>query len=128
MMDFISEYAVIIVIAITLSMLALALHGLKGSKKVIGETKDWLSRERWKGELRETKLKSWEQTNATYGMDHFYSFNFDLEVNGDLKEYCAAALIRANDICRLKKGLTIIVKYDEMPPKKIAVTDVLYDG
>ncbi|AVJ19861.1 MULTISPECIES: hypothetical protein [Serratia] len=129
-MNFVSQHSFLIILAalaLTFFMIFGSLRGLKGQGGDFTEIKNWLSRDRWKGDIKDASLVSWRQTNATNNFDYYFIFTFDANLDGEDKQYSAAAVVRASEIPKLKKGLPIIIKYDGNPPKKIAVMSVDYE-
>ncbi|WP_203067048.1 hypothetical protein [Serratia sp. Tan611] len=128
-MSFISQHSGLIImasLALTFFMIIGGLRGLKGQGDDLIKIKYWLSKERWKGEIKEALLVSWRQTNATNNFDYYFVFVFEISVGGKNKQYSAAAVVRVSEVSKLKAGLPIIIKYDGVPPEKIAVMSVDY--
>ncbi|MDK1706476.1 Uncharacterised protein [Serratia rubidaea] len=130
-MSFISQYSGLIImaaLALTFLMIFGTLRGLKGQGDDLTKIKHWLSKDRWKGEIKEALLVSWRQTNATNNLDYYFVFTFEMNIDGENKQYSAASVVRVSEVPKLKPGLPIIIKYDGVPPEKIAVMSVDYKG
>ncbi|MDU9353321.1 hypothetical protein PGS10_01550 [Klebsiella sp. 141153] len=104
-----------------------SLCGLKGQGGDLTELKNWLSRERWPGEIKNVSLVSWRRTNATNNFDYYFAFTFYTNIEGTTKQYNAAAVVRASEIPKLKPGLQLTIKHEGVPPKRMAVIDVNYE-
>ncbi|HBY9523154.1 TPA: hypothetical protein MJA18_000618 [Klebsiella aerogenes] len=129
-MNFIYQHSLLIVIAsVAFSFFLLfgSLRNLKGQGGDLTEIKNWLSRERWPGEIKNASLVSWRQTNATNNFDYYFVFTFEANIEGTTKQYNAAAVVRASEIPKLKPGLQLTIKHEGVPPKRMAVMDVDYE-
>ncbi|WIM55700.1 hypothetical protein P7T05_03820 [Pantoea anthophila] len=98
----------------------------KPNKNELIEIKNWKTRDEWQGNVITIEPKSWSQTDTRYGNDFFYNFNVPLTVAGKEKVYSGKGLVRPNDIHKLKRGIRVIVKYNESNPPKVAIIDILY--
>lgn len=101
--------------------------GIKINKKESSEIKDWSSRDLWKGSVTTARLISWKQLQATHNIDYFYSFTVESELDGSLKQYSAAGVVKASEAGKLRKGLVVTIKHQGVPPKKMAVIGIDFD-
>lgn len=102
-MSFISQHSGLIImasLALTFFMIIGGLRGLKGQGDDLIKIKYWLSKERWKGEIKEALLVSWRQTNATNNFDYYFVFVFEISVGGENKQYSAAAVVRVSEVSK----------------------------
>ncbi len=87
-MNFIYQHSLLIVIAsVAFSFFLLfgSLRSLKGEGGDLTEIKNWLSRERWPGEIKNASLVSWRQTKATNNFDYYFVFTFEANIEGTTK-------------------------------------------
>ncbi|MBD8454838.1 hypothetical protein IG568_21205 [Serratia rubidaea] len=112
---------------IVLLYVYVSFKGIKINKNESSEIKDWSSRDLWKGSVTTARLISWQQLQATHNIDYFYSFTVESELDGSLKQYSAAGVVKASEVGKLRKGLVVIIKHQGVPPKKIAVIGVDFD-
>ena len=123
-MNFISEYSGTIGVAVTVLIIFVSLRGLKGQKEDFQEIRDWLTKEKWQGELTTGSLKSWKQTSTTNNFDYYFIMTFEATIDGKINEHKAAAVVKASDIPKLKKGMPILVKYQNKAAGKMAVVEL----
>lgn len=119
-----SEYfmygGVILTVAVTVFFFLLE----KQHKSDVSGIKDYLSSNRWQGEVMQTNIESWKKTNARYRNNHFYDVNFFLPND---KQLCTAkSLIASDQAHMLKKGLTIKVK--KGAKGKMAVISIYFNN
>lgn len=120
-MNFLSEHSNSIALGVMLVFIFICLKGLKGQKADITEIKYWLSRDSWQGEVTTGTLREWKQTTTTHNFDPFFIVTFDANLEGGVKQYKAAAVLKVSEIPQLKKGNPVVIKYQGIPPKKMAV-------
>lgn len=125
-MDY-SDYISLSMFVIVLLYVYFSFKGIKINKNESREIKDWSSRDLWKGSVSTARLISWQQLQATHNIDYFYSFTFESELDGSLKQYSAAGVVKASEVGKLREGLVVIIKHQGVPPKKIAVIGVDFD-
>lgn len=125
-MDY-SDYISLSMFVIVLLYVYFSFKGIKINKNESSEIKDWSSRDLWKGSVTTARLISWQQLQATHNIDYFYSFTVESELDGSLKQYSAAGVVKASEVGKLRKGLVVIIKHQGVPPKKIAVIGVDFD-
>ncbi|WP_242430070.1 hypothetical protein [Kluyvera intermedia] len=121
MMTVLSEHSNLIALSVMLVFIFVCLRGLKGQKTDVMEIKYWLSRDKWQGEVTTATLREWKQTSTMHNFNHFFIVTFDANLEGRVKQYKAAAALKVSEIPHLKKGMPIMIKYQGVPPKKIAV-------
>ena len=121
MMTALSEHSNLIALSVMLFFIFVCLRGLKGQKTDVMEIKYWLSRDKWQGEVTTATLREWKQTSTMHNFNHFFIVTFDANLEGGVKQYKAAAALKVSEIPQLKKGMPIVIKYQGVPPKKIAV-------
>lgn len=126
-MNFIQECIDIFLVGVVLIIIFCSFRGIKVNKDESREIKDWSSRDLWKGSISTARLISWKQLQATHNIDYFYSFTVESELDGSLKQYSAAGVVKASEVGKLRKGLVVIIKHQGVPPKKIAVIGVDFD-
>ncbi|SFU21408.1 hypothetical protein SAMN05192562_1178 [Kosakonia arachidis] len=80
----------------------------KQDKTDVVGIKSYLSKDRWQGEVVNSKIESWQQLNARYGNDFFYEITFYLP--GDPNIHTSKALVAPGQMHLIKKGLDIQVK------------------
>lgn len=95
-------------IALSIAAIAFFYFLYKKDGTDLGELKVYLLSNRWQGDVLDSKIESWQQTNAKYGNDFFYDISFYL--NGETKLYTAKALIQPSQMHMIKKGLNIKIK------------------
>lgn len=125
-MDY-SDYISLSMFVIVLLYVYVSFKGIKINKNESSEIKDWSSRDLWKGSVSTARLISWKQLQATHNIDYFYSFTVESELDGSLKQYSAAGVVKASEVGKLRKGLVVTIKHQGVPPKKIAVIGVDFD-
>lgn len=125
-MDY-SDYISLSMFVIVLLYVYVSFKGIKINKNESSEIKDWSSRDLWKGSVTTARLISWQQLQATHNIDYFYSFTVESELDGSLKQYSAAGVVKASEVGKLRKGLVVTIKHQGVPPKKIAVIGVDFD-
>ncbi|AUP76575.1 hypothetical protein CWS02_11705 [Enterobacter sp. EA-1] len=86
-----------------------------------------MAQSNWHGPLREAQLESWQQTGAMHQSDYYFILTFTLEIAGQKQQKSAAFIIRSADIGLLKRGITVLVKYQGLHAKRIAVVEVLFN-
>lgn len=125
-MDY-SDYISLSMFVIVLLYVYFSFKGIKINKKESSEIKDWSSRDLWKGSVTTARLISWKQLQATHNIDYFYSFTVESELDGSLKRYSAAGVVKASEAGKLRKGLVVTIKHQGVPPKKMAVIGIDFD-
>ncbi|WBF45532.1 hypothetical protein [Serratia rubidaea] len=126
-MGLISEHPFIFAWSVIFILVFISIRGLRGQKDNIKEIKNWIGRDLWKGSVTTARLISWQQLQATHNIDYFYSFTVESELDGSLKQYSAAGVVKASEVGKLREGLVVIIKHQGVPPKKIAVIGVDFD-
>ena len=121
MMTTFSQHSNLIALGVILVFIFICLKGLKGQKEDVTEIRYWLSKDKWQGEVTTATLREWKQTSTTHNFDYFFIVTFDANLEGGVKQYKAAATLKVSEISQLKKGMPIVIKYQGVPPKKIAV-------
>jgi len=121
MMTTFSEHSNLIALSVILVFIFICLKRLKGQKEDVTEIRYWLSRDKWQGEVTMATLRQWKQTSTTHNFDYFFIVTFDANLEGGVKQYKAAAALKVSEIPQLKKGMPIVIKYQGVPPQKIAV-------
>ncbi|MDU6686902.1 MAG: hypothetical protein E6470_25325 [Enterobacteriaceae bacterium] len=86
--------------------------------------RDWVSREEWAGKIMHVPLESWQRTGMKRGEYYLYECYFFADFAKKRKKYRARAAVKPNDIHKLKKGLTLTVKYSDDKLPRIAVMNV----
>ncbi|MBN6033231.1 hypothetical protein [Pantoea ananatis] len=125
-MSFIIYPPFIIGVIVSLTATIVAFSVIKPQKKEMVAIKNWVSRDRWHGEILTTRLCSWSKTEAKYGDEFFYLFKFHKSVL-DERECIAAGLINGKDEHKIREGLNLEVKLQEHPSGKAAVINVVFD-
>ncbi|MEB6338034.1 hypothetical protein [Serratia rhizosphaerae] len=125
-MDY-SDYISLSMFVIVLLHVYFSFKGIKINKNESSEIKDWSSRDLWKGSVTTARLISWKQLQATHNIDYFYSFTVESELDGSLKQYSAAGVVKASEAGKLRKGLVVTIKHQGVPPKKMAVIGIDFD-
>ncbi|CAE1151612.1 hypothetical protein ACWA06_15925 [Serratia rhizosphaerae] len=126
-MSFISEYASMAVWIVAIIIVFVSFKGIKVNKEGQEEIKNWSSQNLWNGDVASAKLVSWKQLQAKHNIDYFYSFTFECDLDGGTKKYNAAAVVKVSEASKLKKGLNLTIKYQGVPPKKIAVIGIDFE-
>lgn len=134
-MNFINQYSqLIIIITIAVVAMAWALFimffppvAIKKHNNDLTAITNWLNRERWEGGVKKASLISWRQTDATNNLDCYFIFTFNADLDGKIKQYSAATVVRLAEVEKLREGLSVTVKYDQIPPQKMAVISVDYE-
>jgi len=80
----------------------------RGSAASERAAKVFLKRDSWPGELHNTRIESWQQSNILYGGNLFFDISFYLGHSQQL--YSAKALITLGQVHLLRKGLPLVVK------------------
>lgn len=80
----------------------------RGSAREMKTMKVFLTREKWRGKLHNTRIVSWQQTNMFYGNNLFVDIVFHLDNPPQL--HSAKALITPAQLHLLRKDLPIVVK------------------
>lgn len=104
----------------------LAFSTLKPNKNEITTLRDWTSREKWDGQIMKAQIEIWQQTDTKYGNDFLYDFTFTASINNVTKKYIGKGLVKPNEIHKVKKGLTLIIKYSNDNPPRLAVIAIDY--
>ena len=125
-MNLITEPSFIFGIIVTIIALGISFAAFKPNKTEVSAIKNWLSRDKWPGQIIQVPAESWRQTETKYGNDYIYDFYFSANIHGSAKKYIAKGIVRPNDIHKLKKGMLLSVKYSNDTPIKIAVISVDY--
>ena len=86
--------------------------------------RDWVSREEWVGEITHVPLESWLRTGTTRGEYYLYECYFFANFGTKRKKYRANAAVKPNEIQKLKKGLTLTIKYSDDKSPRVAVMSV----
>lgn len=110
-------------IALSIAAIAFFYFLYKKDGTDLGELKVYLSSDRWQGDFLDSKIESWQQTNAKYGNDFFYDVSFYL--NDETKLYTAKALIQPSQMHMIKKGLNIKIKKGDKD--KLAVVGIEFN-
>ncbi len=111
-------------IAVTLLIVFVSLRGLKGQKEDFQEIRDWLTKDKWQGELTTVSLKSWRQTSTTNNFDYYFIMTFEATIGGKTSDHKAAAVVKVSDVPKLKKGIPSLVKYQNKASGKMAVVEL----
>ncbi|BFO12670.1 hypothetical protein GGER_51800 [Serratia rubidaea] len=117
-MGFISEHPFIFAWSVIFILVFISIRGLRGQKDDIKEIKNWIGRDLWKGSVTTARLISWKQLQATHNIDYFYSFTVESELDGSLKQYSAAGVVKASEVGKLRKGLVVTIKHQGVPLRK----------
>lgn len=126
-MNIISEYLDLVLLVVAILIVFVSFKGVKINRDDKHEIKNWTSQSLWKGNITSAKLISWKQLQATHNIDYFYSFTFESDIEGSPKQYSAAGVVKVSEAGGLKKGLNLKIKYQDIPPKKIAVVGIDFD-
>jgi len=121
-----TETPLIIGVVVSVLGIIFAFSTLKPNKNEITTLRDWSSREKWDGKIIEASIETWHQTDTKYGNDFLYDFSFTAPINNINKKYVAKGLVRPNEIHKIQKGLTLIIKYNNDNPPRIAVVAIDY--
>ncbi|AFI90504.1 hypothetical protein EXT68_15625 [Pectobacterium parmentieri] len=127
-MSFISEYIAVLLVTFALITIFASFKGLKGQKEDSIQIQQWLTRESWKGEVAQGKLKTWKQTTTTNNYNHYYILTFEFSFGGTPRNYSAVIVLNASEVIKLKKGVPLKIKHQEIPPENIAVLSVEFDN
>jgi hypothetical protein len=122
-----SEYISIAMCIVAVLVIVVSFKGVKVNQNDRSEIKNWTSQSLWKGNITSAKLISWKQLQATHNIDYFYSFTFESDIEGSPKQYSAAGVVKVSEAGGVKKGLDLKIKYQGIPPKKIAVVGIDFD-
>lgn len=119
----------LVLLAATLLVISLFVYRMrtvapKGEALLIAEC---IAQSNWHGPLREAQLESWQQTGAMHQSDYYFILTFTLEIARQRQQKSAAFIIRSADIGLLKRGITVLVKYQGLHAKRIAVVEVLFN-
>lgn len=123
-MIFLTEAPFVIGVIITLCAIAISLSMLKPNKSQLKGIKEWITRDNWSGDVINVSTLNWCQNDAKYGDDYFYTFYFDITINGVKKRYSAMCAVKSSQIHKIKKGLKLSVKYSCDNPPKMAVVNL----
>jgi hypothetical protein len=126
-MNLITEPSFIFGIIVTIIALGISFSVFKPNKIEVSAIKDWLSRDKWPGQIIQVPAESWRRTETKYGNDYIYNFYFNATIDGSTKKYFAKGIVRPNDIHKLKKGILLSVKYSNNTPVKIAVIAIGFE-
>ncbi|WP_039056536.1 hypothetical protein [Enterobacter sp. Bisph1] len=107
----------------TVTLCVIFFFWFRGDKTDIAGIKTYMNSAHWQGEVIDSRIEFWRQTNARYGNDYFYDITFYL--NGDEKLHTAQTLIRPSQMHLMKKGLKIKVKKGSK--NQLAVIEVDFD-
>ncbi|PWD56593.1 hypothetical protein [Pectobacterium parmentieri] len=127
-MSFISEYIAVLLVTFALITMFASFKGLKGQKEDSIQIQQWLTRESWKGEVAQGKLKTWKQTTTTNNYNHYYILTFESSFSGMPENYSAAIVLNTSEVIKLKKGVPLKIKHQGIPPENIAVLSVEFDN
>ena len=122
-----SDYVSIAMCVMILLIVVVSFKGIKVNKEGQEEIKNWSSQNLWNGDVASAKLVSWKQLQAKHNIDYFYSFTFECDLDGSSKSYNAAAVVKVSEASKLKKGLNLTIKYQGVPPRKIAVIGIDFE-
>ncbi|MBW1255566.1 hypothetical protein ACQV2E_24140 [Pantoea allii] len=125
-MHFFIDPPLIIGVIVSLTAAIVAFSVIKPQKKEIEAIKNWVSRDRWHGEVLTTRLCAWSKTEAKYGDEFFYLFNFHKN-DLDEREYIAAGLVNGKDEHKIREGLNLEVKLQDHSSGKAAVISIAFD-
>ncbi|UXY12992.1 hypothetical protein N7922_10980 [Kosakonia sp. ML.JS2a] len=119
----------LVLLAATLLVISLFVYRMrtvapKGEALLIAEC---MAQSNWHGPLREAQLESWQQTGTMHQSDYYFILTFILEIARQRQQKSAAFIIRSADIGLLKRGITVLVKYQGLHAKRIAVVEVLFN-
>ncbi|CAM4079835.1 hypothetical protein SESI111939_15925 [Serratia silvae] len=120
----ISQYMPVFAWLFVVLILFVSFKELKGNREGFRLIKDWSSRNQWQGKTTTATLVSWKQTKAMHNFDYFYTFVVSCDLDGSKEMYNAAGVVRISQAALLKKGQAVTIKYQGMPPKKIAVVEI----
>lgn len=109
---------------ITLAGLWFAVVSFRQYGIQMGLLRDWVSREEWAGKIMHVPLESWLRTGTTRGEYSLYECHFFADLGNKRKKHRAHVAVKSNDIHKLKKGLTLTVKYSDDKLPRIAVMNV----
>ena len=84
----------------TLTLGIIFFFWFRGDKTDVAGIKAYLTRSQWQGEIVESRIELWRQTNARYGNDYFYDITFYLK--GDGKLHTAQTLVRPGQMHLMK--------------------------
>ncbi|CAD6081685.1 hypothetical protein [Escherichia coli] len=125
-MKVITEPSFIFGVVVTIIALVISFAAFKPNKTEVSAIKNWLSRDKWPGQIIQVPIDSWRQTETKYGNDYIYDFFFSANINGSVKKYIAKGIVRPDGIHKLKKEMLLSVKYSNDTPVKMAVISVNY--
>ncbi len=100
--------SVLIGLSLTLAFIIAIFFSFRGGASQFKDARVFLEREKWEGELYQSTINSWHQTNIRHGIDFFYDIFF--YIDGESKLRSAKALISPGQMHLLVKGLPIVVK------------------
>jgi hypothetical protein len=123
-METISKYIPVITWLFVLFIFIVSLKGIKGNRRNFDLIKNWSSKDQWQGKTATAKLINWKQTQAMHNFDYFYTFVVSCNLDGREKIYNAAGVVKISQAALLKKGKNVTIKYQGVPPKKIAVIEI----
>ncbi|WP_088237894.1 hypothetical protein [Kosakonia oryzendophytica] len=119
----------LVLLAVTLLAISLLVYRMrsvapKGEALLIAEC---ISQSSWHGPLREAQLETWQQTDIMHQSDYYFILTFTLEIARQKQQKSAAFIIRSADIGLLKRGSRVLVKYQGLHAKRIAVVEVRFN-
>lgn len=126
LINVISDPFFIFGLIVTLAALWFAVVPFRRNGTQMRTLRDWVSREEWTGKTTDVPLETWLRTGAKHGEYYLYECYFSANFTTKTKKYHAKAAVRPNDIHKLKKGLTLVVKYSDDKSPKIAVMKIVY--
>jgi hypothetical protein len=95
-------------IAIPIIFIVVVFFSSRGASTSIRSARMFLKRNSWPGEIHQSRIESWQQTNTRYGNNYFFDIYFYLD---DMQKlHAAKALIEPGQMHLLRKGLPISVK------------------
>lgn len=120
--EYYSKYFLYGGIAFSLLLSVVFYFMFRGDKTDVAGIKNYLSSSQWQGEFIDSRIESWQQTNARYGNDFFYDISFRLN---DEKLYTAQTLVRPSQMHLMKEGLKIKVK--KSSKNRLAIVEVNFE-
>ncbi|MBI0552712.1 hypothetical protein [Pectobacterium parmentieri] len=127
-MNIFSDNLSLFAVGVKILIVFVSLKGLKGQKEDSIQIQQWLSREPWEGGTAQGKLKTWKQTTTTNNYNHYYILTFEFSFGGTPRNYSAVIVLNASEVIKLKKGVPLKIKHQEIPPENIAVLSVEFDN
>ncbi|AHG20860.1 hypothetical protein Z042_15550 [Chania multitudinisentens RB-25] len=120
-MEIALRYIPVIAWLFVVLIVIVAFKGIKVNKGDFRLIKDWSNKDQWQGQMMTAKLISWKQARAMHNFDYFYTFVISCDLEGREKTYNAAGVVKISQAALLKKGQSVTIKYQGVPPKKIAI-------